>query len=155
MQKLVLILSLFLFGCGSFQPSTPVTIYPTALPTPTLAVNTKPIAETDIEAAHNFFYHLKIHMVSRDYEHMAEEIRYPITVQIDGQEKTFVYVAELTAYFTRIFTDEKMQKFAAIDESELTFTPEGVKVADGIIWFDLICVDPACDTASFLITDIN
>lgn len=148
-------IALLLVGCGSLQPSTPVTIYPTLLPTPTLAVNTKSIGEADMEAAYNFFYHLKIHMVSREYEHMAEEIRYPITVTVDGQDKTFIYVAELTAYFTRIFNDDKMQKFVSIDESELTFTPDGVKVADGIIWFDLICTDPACDTAAFLITDIN
>lgn len=155
MNKLVLFLGLLPVSCASLPPSTPVTIYPTLLPMPTLAVNTKPIGEADIEAAHNFFYHLKIHVVSRDYEHMAEKIRYPITVNVEGQEKTFIYVAELTAYFTRIFSDEKIQQFVSIDESELTFTPDGVKVADGIIWFDLICMDTACDTAAFLITDIN
>src|SRR5687768_3095050 len=126
MNKLVLFLGLLPVSCASLPPSTPVTIYPTLLPMPTLAVNTKPIGEADIEAAHNFFYHLKIHVVSRDYEHMAEEIRYPITVNVEGQEKTFIYVAELTAYFTRIFSDEKIQQFVSIDESELTFTPDGV-----------------------------
>ena len=155
MRKLVLILALFLVSCGSLQPSTPFTIYPTLLPTPTLAVNTKPIAESDIEAAYNFFYHLKVHIVSREYEHMAEEIRYPITVHVDGQPKIFIYGAEFNADFRKIFTTEKIQKFISIDESELSFTPNGVKVADGIIWFDLICLDPACDTTAFLITEIN
>jgi len=155
MKKLVLFLTLCLVGCASFQPATPVTIYPTLLPTPTLAVNTKPITEADREAAYNFFYHLKIHMVSLEYEHMAEEIRYPITVNVDGQPKTFIYVAEFNANFRKIFPDEKIQKFISIDESELTFTPNGVRVADGIIWFDLFCMDPGCDTAAFLITEIN
>lgn len=155
MEKLVLFLTLFLVGCGSLQSSTPITIYPTLLPTPTLAVNTKPILGADIEAAYNFFYHLKIHMVSREYEHLAEEIRYPITVNVDGQANTFIYVAEFNANFQKIFTAEKVQKFISIDESELSFTPAGVKVADGIMWFDLICTDPACDTAAFLITEIN
>lgn len=155
MKKLVLILTLFLVGCGSFQPATPVTIYPTLFPTPTLAVNTKPITDADIEAAYNFFYQLKIHMASGEFEHLAEEIRYPITVNVDGQPKSFIYVAEIDANFEKIFSDEKIQKFISTDESELTFTPNGVKVADGIIWFDLICTDPACDTAAFMITEIN
>jgi len=43
----------------------------------------------------------------------------------------------------------------AIDESELTFTEHGVKVADGVMWFDLICGDPACGTAEFRITELN
>jgi hypothetical protein len=155
MRKFVLLLALFLLGCGSFQPPTPVTIYPTLLPTPTLAVNTKPIEEANREEAYDFFYHLKTHMASGEFEHLAEEIRYPISVDIDGQAKTFVYVAEVDANFEKIFTDEEIQNFISIDESELTFTPNGVKVADGIIWFDWICTDPSCDTAAFLITEIN
>lgn len=94
-------------------------------------------------------------MVSRENEHLAEEIRYPITVNVDGEAKTFIYVAEFNANFQKIFTAEKIQKFISIDESELSFTPTGVKVADGIMWFDLICMDPGCDTAAFLITEIN
>ncbi len=155
MKKLVLFLTLFLVGCGLFQPSTPITIYPTLLPTPTLAVNTKPIRDADMEAAYDFFYHLKIHVASGEFEHLAEEIRYPITVNVDGQPKSFIYVAEIDANFEKIFSDERIQKFISTDESELTFTPNGVKVSDGIIWFDLICMDLACEEAEFLITEIN
>ena len=155
MKKLILIFALFLVGCGSFQPSTPVTIYPTLLPTPTLAVKTKPIVEAEKEAALNFFYHVKVHMLSREFEHLAEEVRYPIIVNIGEQPKTFIYAADLGANFRRVFTDEKVQELITTDESALTFTPSGVKVADGIIWFDLICTDSTCDQATFLITDIN
>jgi len=94
-------------------------------------------------------------MALGEYEHFAEEIRYPITVKVDGQPKTFIYVAEFEANFEKIFSKEEIQRFIAIDESELTFTPNGVKVADGIIWFDLICMDPACEETEFLITEIN
>ena len=103
----------------------------------------------------NFFYELKNQMALGEYEHFAEEIRYPITVNMDGTPKTFIYVAEFEANFEKIFSEDVIQKFISTDESELTFTPNGVKVADGIIWFDLICTDPACDTTAFLITDIN
>ena len=48
-----------------------------------------------------------------------------------------------------------IRKFISTDESELTFTPDGVKVANGMLWFDLICMDPACEEAEFLITEIN
>lgn len=155
MKKLVLILTLVLVGCGSFQPSTPVTIHPTLLPMPTLALNTKPIAEDEMGEALNFFYELKNQMALGEYEHFAEEVRYPTTVNVDGQAKTFIYVAEFEANFDKIFSEDVIQKFISIDESGLTFTPNGVKVADGIIWFDLICMDPACEEAEFLITEIN
>ena len=130
-------------------------MYSTPLPTPTLAVITKPIGEADRQAAYDFFYHLKIHMAAGEFEHLAEEIRYPITVHVAGQSKTFVHVAEFDADFEKIFGEEDIRKFISIDESELTFTSRGVKVADGIIWFDLICMDTACEDAEFLITEIN
>ena len=103
----------------------------------------------------NFFYELKNQVALGEYEHFAEEIRYPITVHVDGQETTFIYVAEFTEAFTQTFNTEKIQKFISTDESELTFTPNGVKVADGIIWFNLICMDLICENAEFLITEIN
>ena len=154
MNKLVPFITLFLIGCDSLQPSTSVAIYPTPLATPTLAVNTKHIGADEIGEGLNFFYQLKNLMALGEYEHFAEEIRYPITVNVDGEAKPFIYVAEFNANFKKIFPDEKIQKFISIDESELTF-PNGVKVADGIMWFDLICTDPSCITAAFLITEIN
>jgi len=108
-----------------------------------------------IEEAFDFFYELKNNMALGEYEHFAEEIRYPITVQVDGKPKTFIFVAEFEANFEKIFSDDVIQKFISTDESELTFMPDGVKVADGIIWFDLICTDAACEEAEFLITEIN
>jgi hypothetical protein len=149
----------FLVSCGPAQTATAVppteilNQFPTPLPSPTLAVLTKPIE--DEEEAFNFFYEQKIHVALGEYEHFAEEIRYPITVKVDGQLKTFIYAAEFEANFEKIFSEVVIQEFISIDESALTFLPNGVKVADGIIWFDLICMDPACDEAEYLITEIN
>jgi len=154
MKKLVLIIALFLIACGPPQTAV-VDQYPTMLPTPTLAVNSKPIGDEEKEQAFDFFYELKNNMALGEYEHFAEEIRYPITVQVDGKPKTFIFVAEFEANFEKIFSDDVIQKFISTDESELTFMPDGVKVADGIIWFDLICTDAACEEAEFLITEIN
>ena len=103
----------------------------------------------------NFFYELKNRVALGQYEHFAEEIRYPITVDVEGAPKTFIFAAEFEANFEKIFSKEAIQKFISTDESELTFTPNGVKVADGILWFDLICMDPTCEEAEFLITEIN
>lgn len=155
MKNFVFVFVLFLVACGSSQPAMPITVYPTQLPTPTLAVQTKSIEEDEKEEAFNFFYELKNKMALREYEHFAEEIRYPITVTVNGNPKTFIYVAEFEQNFENIFTEEIIQKFIATDESELTFTPKGVKVANGILWFDLICMDPACEDAEFFITGIN
>lgn len=159
MKKHILALVLFLTACAPVQNSTEPTAiinqFPTLMPTPTLAVVTKEIGDEEKEEAFNFLYEMKNHMASGEYEHFAEEIRYPITVKVDGQPKTFVYVAEFEHYFDQIFSKEMIKTFIATDESELTFTPEGVKVADGVIWFDLICQDPNCDKAEFMVTQIN
>lgn len=154
MKKLLTgIFAFVLAGC-SFQ-ATPETIYPTQMPTPTLAVVTKPISEADQESALEFFYHIKVHIISSEFEHIAEEVRYPITILVGGQPKTYVYVSEFSADFNRIFTEEMVQTIVSTDESELTFTPEGVKMPDGTLIFNWLCTDPACNEAVFLITEIN
>lgn len=157
MKRYILAIQLVsLTACGRTPlPSAPtaVNLYPTPLPTPTLAVVTSPII--DQEDAFHFFYEIKNMMALGEYEHVAEEIRYPITVNVDGQPKTFVYVAEFEANFEKIFSEDMIQQFISTDESDLTFTENGIKVADGIIWFDLICMDPTCTDADFLITEIN
>jgi hypothetical protein len=158
-KKLSLSLVFFLAACGSLpvsaEPTLIVNQYPTPLPTPTLAVNTKPIGQAETDEALNFFYELKNRGALRQYEHFSEEIRYPITVQVDGGSKTFIYAAEFEANFEKIFSAQAIQKFITTDETELSFTSNGVKVADGIMWFDLICMDPDCEEAEFLITEIN
>lgn len=159
MKKLIFITILFLVACGSPQATAETTTfvdqYPTLMPTPTLAINTKPIGSDEMEEAWDFFYELKNHAALGEYEHFAEEIRYPITVKVNGEAKTFIYVAEFEANFEKIFNEDVIQKFISTGDSELLFTQNGVKVADGIIWFDLICRDPACEEAEFLITEIN
>lgn len=146
-----------LIACVPTQtPPTPIiNQYPTLLPTPTLAVLTREIDEEEKEEAFNFLYEMKYHMATGEYEHFAEEIRYPITVKVEGQPKTFIFVAEFEANFEKIFTEDMIKTFIASDESELEFTENGVKVGDGLIWFDLICQDPACEEAEFMITQIN
>lgn len=153
MRKTISIIVLFLVACGG--PSFPINQYPTPFPTPTLATQTMPIDDAEKEEAFNFFYELKNKMALGEYEHLVEEIRYPITVKVDGQPKTFIFAAEFEANFEKIFSKDAIQKFISIDESALTFTPQGVKVADGMIWFDLICMDPTCQNSEFLITEIN
>lgn len=153
MKNLLVVLAFILTGC-TFQ-STPETIYPTQMPTPTLAVVAKPISEADREAALEFFYHIKVHIISSEFEHIAEEVRYPITILVGGQPKTYVYVSEFSADFDQIFTDEMVRTIVSTDESELIFTPEGVGMSDGTLTFNWLCVDLACDIAAFLITEIN
>jgi len=151
MKKIIFVVMFIIVACAP----APINIYPTRHPTPTLAINTRPIEDTEKEEALNFFYELKIQMALGEYEHFTEEVRYPITAKVDGQPKAFVFAVEFEVNFKKVFSEAVIQKFISTDESELTFTPSGVKVADGIIWFDLICLDPACENAEFLITEIN
>jgi hypothetical protein len=61
MKRTILIITLFLIACGPIQPKV-VDQYPTMFPTPTLAVNSKPIGDEDKEQAFDFFYELKNNM---------------------------------------------------------------------------------------------
>lgn len=159
MKKIFPVIFLCLVACAPLStPTAPTLIvnqYPTLLPTPTLAVQIKVIEGDEREEALNFFYELKIHMAAGEYHHLSDEIRYPIIINVDGKPKSFVFAAELEANFDKIFSKEEIKTFISTDESELTFTANGVKVADGILWFDLICMDPACEHAEFLITEID
>lgn len=161
MKRLLYAIVVLLAAC---TPSQVVTVgtatqimnqLPTPMPTPTLAVITRPMTDDDQQEAFNFFYELKNNMALGKYDHFAEEIRYPITVQVDGEPKTFIFAAEVEANFNKIFTEEAIRKFISTDESELIFTPDGVKLPGGSVWFDLICMDAACEAAEFLITEIN
>lgn len=125
------------------------------MPTPTLANQTKPLGDAEREQAYDFFYELKNLMALGEYEHFAENIRYPITINMDDQSRTFVYVADVEANFAKLFSPEDVQDFISTDESELIFTPEGVKLPNDKLWFNLICTDPECEDAEFLITKIN
>ena len=160
MKKILFLLVLLVTACAP-QPvatSTPTEVYnlyPTMLPTPTLAVVTRPIEGEMIEEAYNFLMEMKINMAGGEYEHFAEEVRYPITINVDGAPKTFIFVAELTEFIPKIFSPEEIKVFIAYDEIDLTFTPDGVKVGDGIVWFDLICLDEECEDPEFLVTRIN
>src|SRR5215203_4909174 len=115
MKKVILSIALLVTACGPLARPVPVTViinqYPTLLPTPTLAVITKPIDDEEMEEALNFFYELKNLVALGEYEHFAEEIRYPITVNVDGQPKTFIFVAEFEAHFEKIFSEDVIQKF--------------------------------------------
>lgn len=162
MRSLNIIIILFLLSAcapttalAPVEPTRIINQYPTMLPTPTLAVVTKAIEGDEMTEALNFFYELKIQMAARDFHHFVNEIRYPITVNVDGQPRAFVFAAELEANIEKIFSEEEIMAFISTDESALAFTADGVKVGDGIIWFDLICLDPACDEAEFMITQIN
>jgi hypothetical protein len=98
---------------------------------------------------------MKVNMAAGEYEHFAEEARYPITINVNGQPKTFVFVAELTEFIPQIFSPEEIKIFIAYDETDLAFTDSGAKVGDGMVWFDLLCLDEECDDPEFLVAQIN
>src|SRR6266542_436191 len=103
MRKPYLCILLFLAACLPLQTTTAVlpteilNQYPTPMSSPTLAIVTSPIETEEKEEAFNFFYKLKNKLALGEFEHFAEEIRYPITVNVDGQPKTFIYAAEFDA----------------------------------------------------------
>jgi hypothetical protein len=138
-------------------PWTPVVEFatfalpPTALPRPRI----KPIFATDMDDARTFFLLVKIAMAAGDSSMVAERILYPIQVTLNGKPATIGSAAEFDRDFQTIFDPDAVDAVFAANESDLVLLPGGVKAADGVLWFNLFCADPACTKAEFLITQIN
>ena len=148
-MKKLLVGALIVASCSS-SPAKPADLV-----TKPADLVTKPISVEERAEAFDFFYELKNHMALGEYDHFVEAAIYPMSVQVEGEPVTFSYAAELEAKFEQAFSEDAIRKFITIDESELTFTDHGVKVADGVMWFDLVCGDPACAIAEFRITELN
>jgi hypothetical protein len=135
---------------------TPIIDSPTTMPsTPTPQPMTKPIFADQMADAGAFILILKVGMAAGDLTAIAERILYPIQVRVNGQPMTIRSVAEFERHFGGIFNDHLQQVIAGAGQNDLELQLDGIKAADGALWFNQFRVDGACTQDKFLITRIN
>src|SRR5688572_9540936 len=163
MKKLFLLCALFLSACGSIFPTPndfpppPTAIiedFPTVFVTSTIEPRRAMITQDDMQEANNFALILLTRVVSGDSLGVAEMVKYPITIHLDTP-KVIVSVEEFEQNYDRIFNDELIAVIANISDADLTLLPEGIRVGQGEIWFNMYCVDLTCSDTEFFITQIN
>ena len=172
MKKFWLPILVFLLGCqllptpndfpptpptepGTAFPMTVIVELPMVTPTTTIEPNLRPILSSDLEDARTFFLIIKTSMMAGDDIKIAESVKYPIRVILNGQEVVFHDQEEFLARYEEIFDQDFMNVLFELDESDLILLPNGVQVGNGELWLNYYCTDLSCSDSQFLITQIN
>ena len=157
-------LVILLAGCSliptpdDFPPPPPMTViveFPQVTPTTTIEPRMRPVLSEDLQDAETFFLILKTSIAAGDDTGVAERVKYPIWVQVNGQKTMLKDKNEFLEQYDRIFDSDFAAALSDIDESDLTLLPNGVQVGNGELWFNYYCVDLTCSDSQFLITQIN
>ena len=174
MRKLVLVFALLLsLACTSIlptpndfppapptsdvmpPPSTVIVEFPTVgFVTPTSEPRLQPITEEKMTDARTFFLILTTRVAAGDNYGIAESVKYPITVDINGPT-VIASADEFVTHYDEVFNDKVIDALTNTREEDLIYLPEGIRLGHGEIWFNLFCVDAACSDTHFLITQIN
>ena len=134
---------------------TVIVEFPQVTPTTTIEPRMRPVLSEDLQDAETFFLILKTSIAAGDDTGVAERVKYPIRVRVNGEEFMLKDKNEFLAQYDRIFDQEFYTRLSDIDESSLTLLPNGVQVGNGELWFNYYCVDLTCSDSQFLITQIN
>jgi hypothetical protein len=129
--------------------------FPTSLPaTATLEPRLRPVTNDDMSRARDFFLILLTRAVAGDSQGISETVKYPIAVELNPMAM-IAGPDEFVANYDRIFNERVLNALSDTDVQDLIYLPEGIRVGQGEIWFNLYCTDPTCVDSEFLITQIN
>jgi hypothetical protein len=135
---------------------TPIVEFPTMPPvSPTPPPLPKPIFPGDLSEARTVLLILKVSVSAGDSGAVAERVKYPIQVRVNGQPTTIASAAEFERNYDGIFTPQLLDAISGADENDVELQLDGVKAAGGVLWLQQFCVDAACSKGQFLITRIN
>ena len=163
MKKSFLFIVFLLAACRSVPPTpndfppppTVIVEFPTSMPaTATLEPRLRPITEEKMADAHTFFLILLTRVMSGDSYGIAETVKYPIAVNLNGP-MSITTADEFVSFYDQIFNQKVIDAITNTKEEDLIYLPEGIRVGHGEIWFNLYCTDPTCVDSEFLITQIN
>ena len=164
MRKVILLALFFVTGCGlmpapddfpSPPPMTVIVEIPPVTATTTLEPRMRPILPADLGDARTTFLIVKTALTAGDDLKVAELVRYPIRVRLDGQEILLRDPQGFLDQYDKIFDESFITTLFEMDEKKLDLLPNGVQVGNGELWFNYYCVDLSCSGAQFLITQIN
>ncbi len=160
MKKYILLFGLMLLACSSLVPTPddfpepPMTVIvelPVVTPTATIEPRLAPITPEKMVDAQSFHLIIYTMALAGDSAGIADLVKYPLTVQ--GLVVTTA--EEFDSNFKDIFNDRVMEALSDTNEPNLIVLPEGVRIGQGEIWFNLYCVDLTCSDTQFLITQVN
>ena len=164
MKWILLLTIILLLGCGLFSgpndfppppEMTPIVEWPQVTATATMEPRLRPVLSKDMQDAETFILILKTSMAAGDDQRIAESVKYPLRVRIDGQEMLLLNESEFLSVYEKIFDQEFVDRIFEFDESDLLLLADGFQAANGALWFNYFCVDPECSESQFLITQIN
>lgn len=163
MKKTILFFALLLTACSSIPltpndfPPPPFTVivedFPTVFVTATIEPRPAVITQDDMGDANTFSLILLTRVVSGDSLGVAEMVKYPISVNLDVPI-VITSVEEFEQNYDDIFDDALISVIAEIKD-DLTLLPDGIRMGQGQIWFNMYCVDLSCSDTEFFITQIN
>jgi hypothetical protein len=165
MKKVIPLIVLFLsLACVTIIPTPnefpppPMTVIVENFPTPFVIATIEPrlavITPDKMQDAYTFQLILVTRIAAGDSTGIAETVKYPITVDVDGPV-VISTADEFENYYDRIFTDKVITALNETNEEDLILLPEGVRVGQGEVWLNLFCMDAACNDTQFFITQIN
>lgn len=163
-KKLSLLAVFLLTGCGlaptpnefpSPPPMTVIVEIPQVTATTTIEPRMRPVLPDDLQDVKTTFLIVKTAMAAGDDVRVAELVKYPIRVKLDGQEVLLRDPQEFLDQYQKIFDQGFITTLFDMDEEQLILTTNGVQVGNGELWFNYFCVDLACSDSQFLITQIN
>jgi hypothetical protein len=168
MKKLALLCILLLTACmlkpndfptpPPFNPPPKMTVIvelPVQTATPVVELRIKPILGNDKSNTATFFLITKTKFLAGDDQGIAESVKYPIKVRLNGSETVINTAADFVKNFKAIFNDKVSKALIESDENELLITAKGVRIGNGELWFNQFCSDAVCAKGEFLITQIN
>jgi|RhiMetdeSRZDD1v2_1073273.scaffolds.fasta_scaffold152461_3 hypothetical protein len=164
LRKLIGLAVFLITGCGlaptpdefpSPPPMTVIVEVPQVTATITLEPRLRPILPADLQDAETLFLIVKTAIAAGDDLKVAELVKYPIRVTLEGQESLLKDRQEFLDYYEKIFDEGFIQTVFEMDETNLTLLPNGVQAGNGELWFNYFCTDISCSDAQFLITQIN
>jgi hypothetical protein len=164
MKKLFLLLAFASLACMSIVPipgkpaATPlvVIIENETLPVATMTVEPRlaVITQEKMLDAETFQLILLTRVAAGDSLGVAEMVKYPITVSLNGAT-ALATSQEFEENYQKIFTDRIIEVVSDTSDGNLTLLPDGIRLGQGEIWFNLYCANLSCSETEFFITQIN
>lgn len=164
MKRLILSAAFASLACMSNVPmpgeptATPMTVIieneTVRVPTTTLEPRPAIITPGKMAEARDFQLRIMTLMTAGDSAGIAELVRYPIRVKLEGSA-IINNAGEFENNYERIMTDRVFEALTDTSEANLILLPEGIRVGQGEMWFNLYCTDLTCNDTQFFITQIN
>lgn len=102
-----------------------------------------------------FFFEMKKAVLNSDSLKVADLIKYPITIKINGKKTKIKNNREFLKHYSRIIDAHIIETVRNQKYAELFANYQGVMIGNGEIWFSGVCLDPKCKNTVVKIIAVN